>query len=69
MDIRPGAKVYIGDETAKNLAQTVSVNIYESNGEIYSTLVVRTPASDTTGKKDIIVVNSEGGRTIREGRV
>ncbi|MDI6601000.1 MAG: IPT/TIG domain-containing protein [Thermoanaerobacteraceae bacterium] len=65
-DIRPGAKVYIGEETAKNLAQTVSISIYESNGNIYSTLVVKTPSSDTIGKKDIIIVNSEGGKTIKE---
>ncbi|TZE83202.1 IPT/TIG domain-containing protein [Calorimonas adulescens] len=66
-DIRPGAKVYIGEETAKNLAQTVSMSIYESNGTINSTLKIKTPSSDTLGEKDIIIVNSEGGRTVKEG--
>ena len=65
-DIRPGAKGYIGEETAKNMAQPVSINISVDGDIIKSTLVVRTPSSDMTGKKKIIVVNSEGSKVVSE---
>ncbi len=65
-DIRPGAKVYIGEETSKDLAQLVSINISVDGDVIKSTLVLKTPSSDTTGKKKIIVVNSEGSKAVSE---